>query len=192
MDELIENVDIPQISETILDTRRAFDGKLLKVDEVDVEFPNGNTSMHEVIRHPGAVAIVALDKNGRVLLVRQYRTALERVVVEIPAGKIDEGETPEEAVHRELSEETGYTCGEIRRLASIAVAVGYSDEIIHIYMAADVEPGEAHPDEDEFIISEWVDIESFIESVLDGRIEDSKTVIAALILDSLSHRLKEW
>lgn len=192
MGELIENVEMPEISEIIRDKRRAYDGKLLKVDEVDVEFPNGNVSMHEVVRHPGAVAIVALDKEGNVLLVRQYRTALERVVVEIPAGKIDAGETPEEAVHRELSEETGYACGEIRRLASVAVAVGYSDEIIHIFMATDVEPGEAHPDDDEFIVTEWVDIETFIESVLDGRIEDSKTVIAALILDSLSHRLKEW
>lgn len=192
MEELIENVDMPEISEKIIGKRRAYDGHLLKVDEVDVEFPDGNASTHEVIRHPGAVAIVALDKTGKVLLVRQYRTALERVVVEVPAGKIDPGETPEEAVHRELSEETGYTCGEIRRLASIAVAVGYSDEIIHVYMATDIEPGEAHPDEDEFLKTEWVEIEAFIESVLDGRIEDSKTVIAGLILDSLSHRLTEW
>lgn len=191
MGELIENVDMPQISETIVDSRRAYDGRLLKVDEVDVEFPNGNSSMHEVIRHPGAVAIVALDAEGRVLLVRQYRTALERIVVEIPAGKLDPGEAPEDAVRRELSEETGYTCGEIRRLCSIAVAVGYSDEIIHIYMATDVEPGEAHPDEDEFIVCEWVAVEDFVESILDGRIEDSKTVIAGLILDSLGHRLEE-
>lgn len=192
MAELIDNHDIPEISETIRDTRRAYDGRLLKVDEVDIEFPNGSTGTHEVIRHPGAVAIVALDTAGNVLLVRQYRTALERVVIEVPAGKIDPGETPEEAVHRELSEETGYTCGEIRRLASVAVAVGYSDEIIHVYMAADVKPGKAHPDEDEFLVSEWVDIETFVDSVLDGRIEDSKTIIAGLILDSLSHRLKEW
>lgn len=190
--ELIENIEMPEISETIRDARRVFEGRLLKIDEVDVEFPNGHVGTHEVIRHPGAVAILALDKTGKVLLVRQYRTALERIVVEVPAGKIDPGETPEEAVHRELSEETGYQCGEIRRLCSIAVAVGYSDEIIHIFMATDVTPGEAHPDEDEFLVSEWVEIEAFVESVLDGRIEDSKTVIAALILDSLSHRLKEW
>lgn len=189
MGELIENVDIPQISETIRSSNRAYEGRLLKVDEVEIELPNGHVTEHEVIRHPGAVAIVALDKAGNVLLVRQYRTALERVVVEVPAGKIDPGESPEDAVRRELSEETGYTCGEIRRLASIAVAVGYSDEIIHIYMATDIEPGDAHPDEDEFLVSEWVEIDSFVDSVLDGRIEDSKTVIAGLILDSLSHRL---
>lgn len=189
MEELIENFDMPDISEKALSATRAYDGRLLKVDEVEVEMPNGHLTTHEVIRHPGAVAIVALDTTGKVLLVRQYRTALGRVVVEIPAGKIDPGETPEEAVHRELEEETGCKCGEIRRLCSIAVAVGYSDEIIHIYMATDIEPGEPDPDEDEFLITEWVEIESLIDSVLDGRIEDSKTVIAGLILDSLSHRL---
>lgn len=192
MEELIESYEMPDISEKIISANRAYDGKLLKVDEVEIELPNGKGTTHEVIRHPGAVAIVALDKTGKVLLLRQYRTALERVVVEIPAGKIDPGETPEEAVHRELQEETGYTCGEIRRLASIAVAVGYSDEIIHIFMATDIEQGDATPDEDEFLSIEWVEIESLIESVLDGRIEDSKTVIAGLILDSLSHRLHEW
>lgn len=189
MEELIENVDMPDISGKIISSKRAYDGKLLKIDQVDLELPNGASTMHEVVRHPGAVAIVALDKSGKVLLIRQYRTALDRVVVEVPAGKIDPGETPEEAVHRELQEETGYKCGEIRRLASIAVAAGYSDEIIHIYMATDIEPGEADPDEDEFLTIEWIEIESLIDSVLDGRIEDSKTVISGLILDSLSHRL---
>lgn len=84
--------------------------------------------------------------------------------------------TPRTPCAAELAEETGYVAGEIRRLASIAVAVGYSDEIIHLYLATDLEPGPAHPDEDEFIAAEWVGVESLIDSVLDGRIEDSKTV----------------
>lgn len=92
-------------------------------------------------------------------------------------------------MRRELAEETGYAAGQIRRLASIAVAVGYSDEIIHLYMATDLTPGSAHPDDDEFVVAEWVSIESLIDSVLDGRIEDSKTVIAALICDALRHRM---
>ena len=189
MGELIEHFEDPSISEKILGSTRAFDGRLLKVDTVDIELPNGHTTTHEVIRHPGAVCIVALDHDGNVLVVRQYRTALERVTIEMPAGKIDPGEDPEDAVRRELAEETGYVAGEIRRLASIAVAVGYSDEIIHIYMATDLQPGPAHPDEDEFVVSEWVSVESLIDSVLDGRIEDSKTVIAALICDALRHRV---
>lgn len=189
MGSLIENKDATGLEETILNSQRVFDGGFIKVDAVDVELPNGNVKVHEVIRHPGAVCIIALDDNGRVLLVRQYRTALERMTVEVPAGKIDAGEDPEDAVRRELSEETGYVAGRIRHLASIAIAAGYSDEIIHLYMATELESGEAHPDDDEFVVAEWVDLECLIDSVLDGRIEDSKTIIAALICDSLRHRL---
>lgn len=189
MGELIEHFGDPSISEKIIGSKRVFDGRLLKVDAVDIELPNGHETTHEVIRHPGAVCIVALDHEGRILVVRQYRTALERVTIEVPAGKIDPGEDPADAVRRELAEETGYVAGDIRRLASIAVAVGYSDEIIHIYMATDLTPGSAHPDEDEFVVAEWVSVESLIDSVLDGRIEDSKTVIAALICDALRHRV---
>ena len=189
MGELIEHFEDPSISERILSSTRSFEGRLLKVDSVDIELPNGHRTTHEVVRHPGAVCVVALDDQGRVLVVRQYRTALERGTVEVPAGKLDPGEDPEDAVRRELAEETGYVAGEIRRLASIAVAVGYSDEIIHLYLATDLEPGSAHPDEDEFIAAEWVGVESLIDSVLDGRIEDSKTVIAALICDALRRRV---
>ena len=187
--ELIQQVDDEALSEKILDSHRAYNGSFLKVDDVDIELPNGNRKVHQVIRHPGAVAVIALDGEGRVLLVRQYRTALERVTVEIPAGKLEIGEDPEEAIRRELSEETGYTAAEIRYLAPIATAVGYSDEIIHIYMATGLTPGAAHPDDDEFLASEWVSLDCLIDSVLDGRIEDSKTVIAALICDALRHRL---
>lgn len=189
MGELIEHVEVPSISERILKTTRAFDGRLVKVDAVDIELPNGHQTTHEVIRHPGAVAIIALDDEGRMLVVRQYRTALERVTIEVPAGKIDPGEDPANAVTRELAEETGYVAGTVRRLATIAVAVGYSDELIHLYMATDLVPGQAHPDEDEFVLAEWVEVDSLIDSVLDGRIEDSKTVIAALICDALRRRV---
>lgn len=189
MGELIEHFEDPALSEKIKNSSRVFDGHLLKVDNVDIELPNGNTTTHEVIRHPGAVCVAALNADGQILIVRQYRTALERMTIEVPAGKIDPGEDPIDAVQRELAEETGYAAGQIKHLASIAVAVGYSDEIIHLYLATDLTPGNAHPDEDEFVISEWVDVESLIDSVLDGRIEDSKTVIAALICDALRHRV---
>lgn len=189
MGELIEHFEDPALSERILGSTRSFEGRLVKVDSVDIELPNGHRTTHEVIRHPGAVCIIALDHDGRMLVVHQYRTALERMTVEVPAGKIDPGEDPEDAVRRELAEETGYIAGDVRRLASIAVAVGYSDEVIHLYMATDLEPGSAHPDDDEFVVAEWVGVESLIDSVLDGRIEDSKTIIAALICDALRRRV---
>lgn len=189
MGELIENRDMPEIEETILDSERAYDGSFLHVDRVAIELPNGRQTVHEVIRHPGAVAIIALDGEGDVLLVRQYRTALERVTLEIPAGKLQEGEDPLACAERELAEETGYKAGNMEYLAPIAVAAGYSDEVIHLYMATDLVPGDAHPDEDEFVVSEWVPLETLIDSVLDQRVEDSKTVIAALICDAIRHRM---
>jgi ADP-ribose pyrophosphatase len=189
MGKLIEHFEDSSLEEKIIGSQRVFDGRLLKVDTVDIELPNGNRKVHEVIRHPGAVCVIALDDEGRILLVRQYRTALERVTIEVPAGKLDAGEDPANAVQRELSEETGYTADNIRHLASFAPAAGYSDEIIHIYMATDLHAGKAHPDDDEFLSVEWVSLECLIDSVLDGRIEDSKTMISALICDALRHRL---
>lgn len=189
MAELIDNVDIPGIDEVILDSRCAYDGSFLKVDSVDIELPNGKQAVHEVVRHPGAVGIVAVDGDGRILLVRQYRTALERVTLEIPAGKLEVGEDPLECARRELSEETGYTATDIEYLAPIAVAAGYSDEIVHLFMATGLVPGQAHPDSDEFVVSEWVPLDVLVDSVLDKRIEDSKTMIAALICDAIRHRI---
>ena len=189
MAELIQQGDYPEISETILGSERAYRGSFLQVDRVDLRLPNGNETVHEVIRHNGAVGIVALDDQGRILLVRQYRTALERVTLEIPAGKLELGEDPLVCAKRELSEETGYTADAIEYLCPIATAAGYSDEIIHLYLATGLHPGAAHPDEDEFVVCEWVDVETLVNSVLDKRIEDSKTVIAALICDALRHRL---
>ena len=186
---LLAPEDNPMLDERIVNSRPVFRGGFLNVDAVDIVLPNGNEKVHEVIRHPGAVAIIALDGEGRILLVHQYRTALERVTIEIPAGKLDPGEDPAEAATRELSEETGYHAGRMEYLVPIATAAGYSDEIIHLFMAADLTPGEAHPDDDEFVASEWVPLDTLIDSVLDGRIEDSKTVIGALICDSLRHRI---
>jgi ADP-ribose pyrophosphatase len=133
------------LSERILGSTRVYDGGFLKVDEVRVELPNGKVTYRDVVRHPGAVAVIAVDAENRVLLVRQYRTALERVVLEIPAGKLEAGEDCEVCARRELAEETGYVARQMRYLAPVAVAVGYSDEIIHLFLATDLEPGQAGP-----------------------------------------------
>lgn len=189
MAELVENRDFPELEEHILDSQRAYDGSFLQVDRVAIELPNGHETVHEVIRHPGAVAIVALNERGELLLVRQYRTALERVTLEVPAGKLEPGEEPDACAQRELAEETGYEAGQLRYLGAVAVAAGYSDELIHLYMATDLVGGAAHPDEDEFVVGEWVPLDVLVDSVLDGRIEDSKTIIAALLVDAIRHRM---
>ncbi|MGN0038738.1 MAG: NUDIX domain-containing protein [Coriobacteriales bacterium] len=190
MSELLDNREGDELlEERILDSRPVFTGGFLNVDAVRIELANGKQAVHEVVRHPGAVAVIALRADGRVLLVRQYRTALERVTLEIPAGKLERGEDPLLAAARELEEETGYTAARLDYLMPIAVAAGYSDELIHLYMATELSAGSPHPDDDEFVAAEWVDLSVLVDSVLDGRIEDSKTVIAALICDAMRHRL---
>lgn len=116
--------------------------------------------MRDVIRHNGAVAVVALTDDGRICLVRQYRTALGRVTVEIPAGKLDPGEDPLDAAHRELLEETGFAAKKMAYLTSIASTVGFCDEIIHLYMATSLTFSKSDPDDDEFINVDMVELPS--------------------------------
>ena len=177
------------LAERIHGATRVYSGGFISVDAVDVELPNGHRVIHDVVRHPGAVAIIALDKQGRVLIVHQYRTALERVTREIPAGKLDAGEDALECAKRELAEETGYKAGKMRYLTPIALAACYSDEIIHLFMATDLTPGYASPDEDEFVACEWVALDDLIDDVLDSKLEDSKTVIALLLCEAINRRL---
>ncbi len=178
-----------RLSEKIIGTEKIWGGNFLQVESVEVELPDGEQATRDIIRHPGAVGIIAIDDDNRILLERQYRCALERLTLEIPAGKLDVGETAEECARRELEEETGYTAGKMAYLIPIASAAGYSDEIIHLFMATDLKPGLAHPDSEEFVATFWMDIEELIDMVLDGKIEDSKTIIAALTCDAIAHRI---
>lgn len=170
------------LEEKIVASQRKYDGRIFNVDEVDVVLPNGKPAKRDVVRHNGAVAIVALDEKDRILLVHQFRVPLERITLEIPAGRLEQGEDPLQAARRELSEETGYEAQDVQYLQSVAVAAGYSDEIIHLVLATKLIPGDTHPDEDEFVVSEWLDISKFLKYAYEGKIEDSKTLIAALHL----------
>ncbi len=167
----------------------AWTGRIFNVDRLRVELPDGRVAIRDVVRHPGAVAIVALTDDGRICLVRQYRTALGRVTVEIPAGKLAPGEDPLECAGRELLEETGMSAEKIAFLTTIATSDGFCDELIHIYMATGLEFSRSDPDADEFINVDLVPLEELVDAVLDGRIEDAKTVVGALICDSVMHRL---
>lgn len=177
------------LHERILDEEPAWKGRILDVRSVKVELPNGRMSSRDVIRHPGAAAVVALTETGKIVLVRQYRTALDRVTVEIPAGKLDPGEDPLDCARRELHEETGFTASRIQHLTTIASTVGFCDELIHIYMATGLTFDGACPDEDEFVNVDLVPLGELIDAVLDGKIEDAKTIVGALACDAISHRL---
>lgn len=179
------------LHEQILSSEIAWSGKIFNVERMDVRLPNGRTSVRDVVRHRGAVAIVALTETGKIALVRQYRTALDRVTVEIPAGKLDPGEEPLECAKRELKEETGFVAGRIAYLTTIASSCGFSDELIHIYLATQLGFEGAEPDEDEFLNVDLVPVNELVDAVLDGKIEDAKTVVGALACEVMAHRLAE-
>lgn len=178
------------IEEQIVGEDVVFTGRIFNVNRLNVVLPDGKAAQRDIVRHPGAVAIVALTNDGRICLVRQYRTSLARVTVEVPAGKLDPGEDPLECAKRELLEETGMTADKMAFLTTICTSVGFADELIHIYMATGLHFSVPDPDEDEFINVDLVPLNELIDAVLDGRIEDCKTVTGALICDAIGHRME--
>jgi ADP-ribose pyrophosphatase len=159
---------------------RVFDGKLLKVHRDTVRLPDGSEGSREYIRHPGAVAIVALFEDGSVLLERQFRYPNRREFIEIPAGKLDPGEPHLETAKRELLEETGYAASAWTRLGVVHTAIGYTDEAIELFLAKGLEHRGAQLDPGEFLEVLRVPFEEAIAMIRDGRITDSKTVIGLL------------
>lgn len=157
-----------------------FSGRLLKVQRDHVTLPNGNDTTREYIRHPGAVAIVPVLEDGRVVLVKQCRYPLGTLLWEIPAGKLDHGEAedPDECAKRELSEETGYDAAHWQRLISIATTPGFSDEIIHLYKACGLQEYAQHTDEDEFIGVQAFSPEQLKKMIAEGELYDAKTLCA--------------
>ena len=184
-----DDVRDADLHEQILDSETAWSGKIFDVECLEVKLPNGRVSRRDVVRHHGAVAIVALTESGKIALVRQYRTALDRVTVEIPAGKLEPGEDPLDCAKRELKEEAGFVAGRIAYLTTIASSCGFSDELIHLYLATQLSFEGATPDEDEFLNVDLVDVQELVDAVLDGKIEDAKTVVGALACDVMAHRL---
>lgn len=164
-----------------------YTGKVLKLDLDTVELPNGKTTKLEILRHPGASAVVPIKKDGTVVLIRQLRHATGGFIYEIPAGKLDHQEDPKICAARELEEEAGYRAGTLTFLTSIWTAPGFTDEVIHIYQATDLQPGSQHLDHDEVLdIVEWP-LEVALGKIRDGTIRDAKTIIG-LQLAFFTHR----
>ncbi|AUS27280.1 NUDIX hydrolase [Paenibacillus sp. P2(2022)] len=167
----------PALEEKTVSTQPIFEGKVITVQVDTVELPDGSTGKREIVKHPGAVAILALHE-GKMLVVDQYRQAMGRCEVEIPAGKLERGEDPMEAAGRELREETGYTAKSLKLLHSFYTSPGFADEIIHLYVAEELERGEMEPDEDEFLELFEVTLEEAHTLIREGRISDAKTILA--------------
>lgn len=164
------------LAEQTLDTRPVFQGNLLKVWSDLVRLPNGKEAGREYIRHPGAVAVIARLNSGNLLFERQYRHPLGRVMLELPAGKIDPGEDLLACAQRELREETGYAAARWRPLGTIHPCIGYSDERIDFYLAEGLELVGRALDDGEFIELVEMSLPEAVSAVLDGRITDGKTV----------------
>lgn len=169
-----------ELYEKTLSSRLVYDGGLLKVYYDTVELINGRTAWREVIRHPGAVVVVPIDNDGNIHLVRQYRYPYGKVVMEVPAGKLEYGEEPFLAAQRELSEEIGAEAEHWVELGEMLPTPGFCDELQHVYLAEGLTFGDIHPDEDEFLEPVVMPLEEAVEMAVDGRLEDSKTVAAIL------------
>lgn len=170
------------LNEKIIKSEILFEGSFLKMDRLTVILPDGNEATRDVVRHPGAVAIVAMVDDSNLIIVEQFRAALNKTLLEIPAGKLEKEEDPLECAKRELEEETGYTSENVEYLGKIATGPGFTDEIIYIYKASNLVKGTKGGDEDEFIDIKTVSLENLKKMVRDGEIIDTKTISALAYL----------
>ena len=173
----------PDFTEFTVSSKPVYRGRLLHVVEDEVRLPDGGAGRREVIRHPGAAAMVPLLDAKTVVLVRQYRYAVARHFYEIPAGKLEPGEEPLEAARRELREECGYAAAEWRHLTTLHPCIGYSDERIELYQARSLTGVAPAPDAGEFIEVVPMSLTAALQMVRDGAITDVKTIIGLLWAD---------
>jgi ADP-ribose pyrophosphatase len=143
-----------------------------------VSLPNGGTSYREIVKHPGAVAVMAITKENKLVLVRQFRKALEKTIYEIPAGKLEIGEEIEGCAQRELQEETGYTAEKWEKVVGFYTSPGFADEYIHLFRASQLTLGATSPDHDEFVERVELTLEESIDKINSGEICDAKTIYA--------------
>lgn len=168
------------LTERTLSSQELYRGRIIRVRLDEVTLPNGRTARREVVEHPGGVGILALDNCGQVLLVRQYRYAFGRTLLEIPAGKREAGEDPFTTAQRELSEEIGATADSWTDMGTLIASPGCYNEVLYLYLAQGLHFGDTHLDEDEFLTVERMPLAELTERCMRGEIADAKTVCAAL------------
>lgn len=177
------------LAEKKLESRMMHQGLFFDVYRDKVLLPDNETALREYIRHPGAVVVLPMQDDGRLLLERQFRYSLDRVFLEFPAGKIDAGEDPLVCARRELIEETGYMASDWQFICTVHNAIGYSDEALYIYLAKGLTPGESRPDTEEFIETFSATLPQLLEWVKEGHITDAKTIIGAFWLEKINSGL---
>ena len=169
-----------KFEEKTISSEQIFSGKVINLQVDEVELPNGKTSRREIIKHPGAVAVIAITPDQKLVMVEQYRKALEKSIIEIPAGKLEPGEEPALTARRELEEETGYECENLELILSFYTSPGFADEIVYLYEATGLTKKEqpAACDEDEFVEVLEITVEEAERYIKEQRIHDAKTAYA--------------
>ncbi len=174
--------DDTHLTEEYLDGSVVFPGHIIRLEHWQVLLPNGETALREIACHPGASAVVALDEEDNIILVRQHRIAVGRVTMEIPAGKLDSpDEDPFLCAKRELEEETGFRADHWEKLTCLETTPGFCNERIHIYLATGLTPGATHPDEDEFVSTLKMPLTKAVELVMQGSLRDGKTALGVMM-----------
>ncbi|WAM30621.1 NUDIX domain-containing protein [Caldicellulosiruptor naganoensis] len=167
--------------EKTIESQTIYDGSFISLKVDKVLLPDGRTSQRAIVLHSGAAVIVPVDDEENVILVKQFRKPIEKVIIELPAGKLDKGEEPLECAKRELEEETGYSAKEFVKLTEIYTTPGFSNEVIHVYLARRLTQGSSHTDLDEFVEIFKVSLDDAVKMVKNGEIKDAKTIIGLLL-----------
>ena len=167
--------------EPTIESRQFFSGRILNLRVDTVRLPGGRTSTREIVEHRGAVCLVAVDDEDNVLLVRQYRKAVEATLLEVPAGTLEPGEEPMECARRELQEETGFDAEHLETLATFYTTPGFSNELMYAYLARDLRPSPLRSDEDERIEVVPVPLRQIPEMIRSGEIQDAKSIASLLL-----------
>lgn len=177
--------------EKTISSERIYEGRILNLRKDLVQVRDNNTSYREIVEHNGGVALAAVTPEGKMVMVRQYRKAAEKAILEVPAGKIEKDERDHlQTAVRELKEETGYTAGKIEFLTSFYSSIGYSTEVIYLYFASDLTPGETDFDDTESIEVLEYEIPELKRMIFEREIEDAKTIAAILLTESIMEREK--
>lgn len=171
-----------ELTEHIISKETVYPGVIIDLEHWQVTLPNGEKALREIACHRGASAVVAIDKDEQIILVRQHRIAVDRVTLEIPAGKLDSiNEDPFVCAKRELSEETGLDAAEWSKLTVLETTPGFCNERIHMYMAEGLTQGKTHPDEDEFVAVTRMKLSDALAAVMRGDIRDGKTIVGIMM-----------
>ncbi len=163
--------------------KQIYNGNIIKVECLTVTLPNGEERTRDLVLHPGASVIIPVSVDNELYMVRQYRKPIEKVSLEIPAGKLDAGEDPETCARRELKEETGLTAKNMKHVISIHSTPGFCNEVLHMFLATGLEEGESSADEDEFISCEKIKIDKLVDMIFRHEITDAKSIIGILIAE---------